>query len=127
VLLVEKDPLIRDLVKVALQQFQEFQVTVGNGYAGVGEARSHRFDCVFLGVALSDPGSIKLVQHLRSFEQDADLFLLTDEANVKDLAADKAKYQVHSIVQTPITPKDLFGVMSRYLERRSERNQPAAR
>ena len=127
VLLVEKDPLIRDLVKVGLQQFGEFQVTVGEGHTGVGEARSHRFDTVILGVDPADQDSMKLLQHLRSFETEADLFLLADAGNVKDLAATKGKFDVHSVVQTPIKPKDLFGMMSRYLERRGERGQPAAR
>ena len=80
-----------------------------------------------LGVDPADQDSMKLLQHLRSFETEADLFLLADAGNVKDLAATKGKFDVHSVVQTPIKPKDLFGMMSRYLERRGERSQPAAR
>lgn len=133
VLLVEKDPLLRDLVKVGLQQFPGVQVTVGSGLSGVSLAQSKRFDCVFLGVDPRDQGSVQLLQHLRSFEGDADLFVLTEARNVKDMSADKTKYKVHSFVSAPVAVKDFFGMLGRYLERRSEarasrkqqRHQPA--
>ena len=54
ILLVESDRHVRDQVKVGLQQFQEFNVTWGEGYAALNELRQRRFDCVFIGV---DPTS----------------------------------------------------------------------
>ena len=71
VLLVEKDPLIRDMVKVGLQQFDEFQVTVGSGHAGVGEARGKTFECVSLGADPREKDTMKLLQHLQMFEPEA--------------------------------------------------------
>jgi len=124
VLLVAKDPLVRDQVKVGLQQFGELNVTVGHGHAGVSQARSKRFDCVFLGVDPREKDTVKLLQHLRSFDQQAVLFVLTAPRNVKDMAGDKAKYRVHSFVPTPVVVKDFFGMFSRYLERRSEGRAP---
>lgn len=121
VLLVEKDPLIRDQVKVGLQQFPEFHVTVGTGHAGINEMRGRHFDCVFLGVDPRQKDTVKLLHHLRSFDTTTELFVLTASRNVRDMAVDKSKYDIHSFVQTPIVVKDLFGLLGRFLERRTER------
>lgn len=127
VLLVEKDPLIRDQVKVGLQQFGEFHVTVGSGHAGVSEARGRVFDCVFLGVDPRQKETLKLLHHLRSFDTTTELFVLTAARNVRDMALDKSKYDIHSFVQTPIVVKEFFGLLGRFLERRTERKNSALR
>ena len=127
VLLVEKDPLIRDHVKVGLQQFSEFHVTVGQGHAGVNEARSKVFDCVFLGVDPRQKDTMKLLHHLRSFDTTTELFVLTAPKNVKDMAVDKSKYDIHSFVQTPIVVREFFGLLGRFLERRTDRKNSALR
>lgn len=127
VLLVEKDPLVRDLVKVGLQQFPEFHVTVGSGYAGINEMRSRHFDCVFLGVEPTDPGTVKLLHHLRSFDTTTELFVLTAAHNVRDMAVDKSKFQIHSFLQTPVDAKEFFGLLGRFLERRTERQGSSLR
>lgn len=127
VLLVEKDPLIRDQVKVALQQFPEFQVTVGTGHAGINELRGRMFDCLFLGVDPREKDTVKLLHHLRSFDTTTELFVLTAPRNVKDMAVDKSKYNIHSFVQTPIVVRELFGLLGRFLERRTERQNTTLR
>ncbi|MFK7741198.1 MAG: response regulator [Planctomycetota bacterium] len=127
VLIVEKDPLIRDQVKVGLQQFDEFQVTVGVGHAGISEARSKTFDCVFLGVDPRQKSTTKLLQHLRSFDKTTELFVMTEMRNVKDMAVDKTKYDIHSFVHKPIHPREFFGLLGRFLERRTERKNSSLR
>lgn len=127
VLLVEKDPLVRDQVKVALQQFPEFHVTVGTGHAGVNEMRGRTFDAVFLGVDPRQKDTVKLMHYLRSFDTTTELFVLTSPRNVRDMAVDKSKFNVHSFVQTPIVVRELFGLIGRFLERRTERQNSALR
>jgi len=116
-LLVERDPLLRDQIKVALQQFPEFTVTVGVGYAGINELRSRPFDCVILGVDPKQRDTVKLLRHLRSFDTTTQLFVVTAPGNVKDMAVDKAKYAIHSFVQAPLVPRELFGMLGRFVER----------
>lgn len=127
VLLIEKDPLVRDHVKVGLQQFPEFQVTVGTGYASLNEARGRPFDAIFLGVDPRQKDTVKLLHHLRSFDTTTELFVLTAARNVRDMAVDKSKYNIHSFVTTPIDVKEFFGLLGRFLERRSERKGSALR
>ena len=119
-LLIAGDPTLRDLVKVGLRQFPGVDVTVGAGHAGVSLARGKPFDCVFLAVDPREPATAQHLEHLRSFERDADLFVLTEPRNVKDMTLDKTKYDVHSFVATPVVLKDFFGAVGRYLERRAE-------
>ena len=125
-LLVVADPLVRDLVKVALQQFPGIQVTVGRGHAGVDIARSKRFDCVFVGDVPGTAGVIKLMRHLRSFEQDAAMFVIAGEAEARELSAEKSTYDVHSFLATPLVLKELFGAVARLVERRSQTSHRAA-
>ena len=124
VLLVEKDPLVRDHVKVGLQQFPEFHVTVGTSYAGINEIRSTHFDCVFLGVDPREKDTVKLLRHLRSFDMTTELFVMTEARNVKDMAVDKSKYNIHSFLETPVVPRDFFRLLGRFIERRSEKHSP---
>ena len=117
ILLVEKDPLTRDQLKVGLQQFPEFQVTVGEGYRGINELRNQGFDGVFIGVDPRDKESSGLLQHLRSFDQTTELVVLTASRNLKDMAADKGRYDIYTFLQTPIDPKELFEFVGRFRER----------
>lgn len=127
VLIVEKDPLIRDQVKVGLQQFPDFHVTVGTGLAGVNEMRGRQFDCVFLGVDPQQKDTAKLLPHMRTFDTTTEVFVLTAARNVRDMAVDKSKYNIHSFVQTPIVVKELFGLVSRFVARRSDKQNAAPR
>lgn len=127
ILLVEKDALVRDHLKVGLQQFPEFQVTVGLGYRGINELRSQGFDCVFPGVDPRDQESMGLLQHLRSFDRTTELVVLTSPRSVKDMAGDKAKFDIYTFLQTPIDPKELFEFIGRFLERHAGRDQAVRR
>lgn len=127
VLLVEKDPLLRDLIKVGLQQFPEFKVTVGHGYVGINEARSRPFDVIFLGVDPKQKDTVKLLHHLRSFDTSTELFVLTAARNVRDMAVDKGKYNVQAFLTTPLDEREFFGTLGRFLERRTEREHSTLR
>ena len=127
VLLVVEDPLLRDLVKVGLEQFDGVRVTAGRGHGGVALARCQRYDCVFVGLGSAGPSGVELLQHLRSFEQEAALFVLAGAAASKDFGREKAKYDVHALVATPLEAKVLFAQFSRFLERRAASRERAAR
>lgn len=117
ILLVEKDALVRDQVKVGLQQIPGFRVTVGAGHRGINELRSQHFDCVFLGLDPRDRESASLLQHMRSFDRTTEVVVMTGPRHAKDMAADKAKFDIHAFLQTPIEPRELFEFVGRFLER----------
>jgi DNA-binding NtrC family response regulator len=127
ILLVEKDALTRDHLKVGLQQVPEFQVTVGEGYRGINELRSQSFDCVFLGVDPRDQESLGVLQHMRSFDRTTELVVLTSPRSVRDLTGDRSRYDIYTFLQTPIDPKELFEFIGRFLERHAGRDNPSRR
>lgn len=127
VLLIEKDPLVRDQAKIGLQQFPEFTVTLGDGHAGVNELRGRPFDCVMLGVDPADKDTIKLLQYLRSFDPSTELVVLVPERHAREFAAEKAKYDIHTLLQKPLQPREFFGFVGRFLDRRTDRNLGAIR
>lgn len=127
ILLVEKDPLVRDRVKVGLQQFPEFAVTVGDGYLGINELRQRTFDCVFLGVDPRDQESMLLLQHLRSFDMVTELVVMTPLRSLKDMQTCKSRYNITAFLQSPIDLKEYFGFLGRFLERRTDRKHSGIR
>lgn len=127
VLLIEKNPLVRDQLKVALQQFPGIRVTVGQGYRGVNELRSRTFDCVFLAVDPLDKEALGMLQHLRSFDQTTEVVALVPGREPKALANEKGKFAIHSLLRTPLDPKEVFSFLGRFLERHSSRDDTSRR
>ncbi len=126
VLLVEKNPLVRDQIKVGLEQFPNFEVTVGHGQAGVNMMRGRRFGCVFLGVDPRQKDTVKLLHNLRGIDPHTELFVMTPSRSVKDMQADKSKFNIHSFLQTPLDLKEFFGLVGRFLERAADREKKAS-
>ena len=121
ILLIEKDPLVRDQLKVGLQQFPGIKVTTGVGYRGVNELRSRPFACVFLTVDPMDAESMGMLAHLRSFDQTTEVVALLPTQEPKALANEKARFDIHSLLRTPLDPKELFSFLGRFLERHGDR------
>lgn len=121
ILLVESDRYVRDLVKVGLQQFQEFTVTWGEEYAGLNELRQRRFDCVFLGVDPAGEEGIQLLDHMRSFDRTTELVVMAGSRQIKSMAGIKARYGIVGFIHTPIVVADFFRFLGRFRERRLDR------
>ena len=121
ILLVESDRYVRDLVKVGLQQFQEFTVTWGQEYAGLNELRQRRFDCVFLGVDPAGEEGIQLLDHMRSFDRTTELVVMAGSRQIKSMAGIKARYGIVGFIHTPIVVADFFRFLGRFRERRLDR------
>jgi DNA-binding NtrC family response regulator len=117
ILVVETDHLIRDQVKVGLQQFAAFSVTCGEGYAGINLIRQRDFDAVFLGVPEDPREARRMIEHLRGIRPKLDLIVLASERVARDLASDKQRLGIWSIHTTPIEVIDFFRLLSRVKER----------
>ena len=124
ILLVARDNLIRDQVKVGLQQFQEFSVTWGEGYAAVNDVRQHRYDCIFL-EAGDDHEGVRLLNHLRTFDKSTEVVIITTEKHAKEMASEKSRLNVVAFLHTPINVNEFFKLIGRFRARR--RDAEAAR
>lgn len=121
VLLLESDPLVRDLVKIGLQQCAQSTVTLGKGFAGLAELRTKHFDCVFVGLPSAAPEALQLLERLRALDQAVEVFVLAPADAVKKLAATKAQFGVHAILSTPLQERELFSLVGRFLDRCASR------
>jgi DNA-binding NtrC family response regulator len=126
VLLVEKDRLVRDQIKVGLQQFAEFTVTWGEGYAAINELRQRRYDVVFVGCDNKEDECVRLLRHLRSFDRLTEVIVVCGQRTARDLHAEKTKINISGFLQTPINVVEFFRVVGRLRSRRLE-NEPAGR
>lgn len=123
---MEKDRLVRDQIKVGLQQFSEFTVTWGEGYAAINELRQRHYDVVFVGCDNKDDECVRLLHHLRSFDRLTEAIVVCGQRTARELHAEKTKLNVSGFVQTPINVMEFFRVVGRLRARRLE-NEAAAR
>ncbi len=123
VMLVVREKLVRDQIKVGLQQFPEFTVTAGEGYAAINEARQHHYDCIFLSVDPQSREGLRLLQHLRSFDRTTEVVVVTTDRHARDMAQEKGKLNV-SFLTTPINVTEFFRLVARFRARKLEQ-EPA--
>jgi response regulator of citrate/malate metabolism len=124
ILLVESDHLIRDQVKVGLQQFPEFNVTWGEGYPGINLVRMKNYSYVFLGIHTQDHDGLRLLRHMRSFDQKTDVIIITSQKAARELSKDKNRLGIYAFLTTPIEVIDFFRLISRLKAR--EEKKPTA-
>ena len=127
ILLVEGDRLIRDQVKVGLQQIPEFTVTCGEGYGGLNELRQRDYAVVFLGAPASVQDAKRLLEHMRSIDTKTDLVVLASDQMARDLQADKARYDIWSFLPTAVSVGEFFRLIARLRERLSNEASDAPR
>ncbi|MDP6930895.1 MAG: response regulator [Planctomycetota bacterium] len=120
ILLVAEDRLVRDQVKVGLQQFPEFSVTTGEGYAAINEARQREFDCVFLGVDFAGTDGFRLLEHIRSFDAEVYVVAITSRDRIRELQAEKSRLNLTAILGTPIDASEFFRLVGMLRSRRLE-------
>ena len=120
ILLVVREKLIRDQVKVGLQQFPEFNITVGEGYAAINEVRQHDYHCIFLAVDPSRRDGMRLLQHLRSFDSTTEVVAIAAAQHAKELAAEKSRLGIGATLHTPLDVTDFFRLLARLRSRHKE-------
>jgi DNA-binding response OmpR family regulator len=120
ILLVEREKLARDQIKVGLRQFPEFVVTTGEGYSGINEARTHEFDCIFLGVDGRDSEGMRVLQQLRTFDRFTDVVVVANAKHCKELQSEKSRWNIVSFLSKPIDATEFFRLVGRLRARRVE-------
>ena len=120
ILLIERDRLVRDQVKVGLQQFPEFNVTWGEGYAAVNDVRQRHYDCIFMGVDPRDKEGLRLLKHLRSFDRMTDVVAITTQRHARDMSGEKSRLNINAFLHVPIEVTEFFRLVSRLRARKME-------
>lgn len=120
ILLITSDNLLRDQVKVGLQQFPEFRVTCGESFPGVNMLHTNEYDYVFLELGTTTQDCLTLLKHLRSFDQRSEVVALADDRTVRDLSRDKQRYGINAFLHSPLNSKEFFKLLARLRARHEE-------
>ena len=120
ILLIVRDRLTCDQVKVGLQQFPEFTVVLEEGYAGINTLRQRQYDCVFLEIDPQDQEGMRLLQHMRSFDRTTEAIVITTERNAKDMLREKSRMNITAFLHTPVRVAEFFRLVSRLRSRKVE-------
>jgi len=121
ILLITSDRLLRDQIKVGLQQFPEFRVVCGESFAGVNMSRSAEFDYVFMELGETPQDALTLLKHLRSFDQEMNVVALADRRAIKDLGREKQRLGISSFLRRPLDLREFFKCVARIRARHDDR------
>ena len=113
VLLITSDNLLRDQIKVGLQQFPECHVTYGTSFTGVNKLRTSDFEFVFLELGTTPQDALTLIKHLRSFDEETEVIALADERTTRDLSREKQRHGIHAFLKSPLDVTDFFRLVAR--------------
>lgn len=87
ILLVEDEPVIRELVRSMLSDGEVFVETADNGLEGLKLARMRRFDLILMDVVLPQMDGITACRMLKSdpFTSQVPLYMLTAKSRKSDI------------------------------------------
>lgn len=120
ILLITSDNLLRDQVKVGLQQFLEFRVTCGESFPGVNMLRTVDCEFVFLELGDSTRDCLTQLRHLRSFDRTVEVIALADDRVIRDLGREKQRHGINAFLRKPLDVSEFFRLVARLRARREE-------
>ncbi|HHI79720.1 MAG TPA: response regulator [Planctomycetes bacterium] len=113
ILLLEKDPLVRDQCLIGYQSFPDISVELSQGFQGLNLARQRNFDFIVIGCNPKDQEGLELLEALREFDKQTPVILVTTPKLAKKMQPQRSRLGLLSILQVPIDPKEFFRVLSR--------------
>ena len=118
-LLVTADAVVRDMVKVGLEQTQLVDVEFVEDAWALEMAKSEPFEIVIAEYSLADGSDgVELLAQIRSELPDAELLLITrTRTQSRYLAREKQTLGIYGFVHVPIDPVEFFRTIARLLDR----------
>ncbi|MBW2536484.1 MAG: response regulator [Deltaproteobacteria bacterium] len=86
-LVVEDSPMMRQLLRFALQRIEGMQVDeADDGVAGLKQLAKHTYDIILVDINMPIMDGLKLVKHIRSdsVHKDVPIIIVTTEGNEED-------------------------------------------
>lgn len=122
-LVVDDDPQIRSVLRIALQQAGHIVDEAGDGAEGLAKARSGRYDLLVLDIGLPEMDGLSLCRSLRTTHQTPVLFLTARDDEIDrvlgfELGGD-------DYVTKPFSPRELVARINAILKRARPGPTPA--
>jgi two-component system OmpR family response regulator len=120
VLIVDDDPQIRSVLRIALRQAGMEATEAGDGAEGLSKARSGRFDLIVLDIGLPQMDGLEVCRNLRSTDETPVLFLTARDDEIDrvlgfELGGD-------DYVTKPFSPRELIARIKAILKRAQPKN-----
>ncbi|WP_299619827.1 response regulator transcription factor [uncultured Tateyamaria sp.] len=123
ILIVDDDPQIRSVLRIALGQAGHSVTEAGDGAEGLAKARSGRFDLIVLDIGLPEMDGLALCRALRTTDQTPVVFLTARQDEIDrvlgfELGGD-------DYVTKPFSPRELVARIGAILKRSGPQVQPS--
>ncbi len=123
ILIIDDDPQIRDVLRIALKQAGHTVAEAGDGAEGLAKARNGRADLIVLDIGMPEMDGLELCRHLRVDHDTPVLFLTARDDEIDrvlgfELGGD-------DYVTKPFSPRELIARIRAILKRSDARATPA--
>lgn len=115
ILVIEDDPQIRDVLRIALKQAGHTMREAGDGAEGLAKALNGRDDLILLDIGLPQLGGIELCRRLRA-ERDTPVIFLTAQDDEIDRVLG-LEMGADDYVTKPFSPRELMARIRAVLKR----------
>lgn len=117
ILLVEDEPVIRELVRSMLSDGEVQVACADNGVEGLKLARTQKFDLILLDVVLPQMDGITVCRMLKSDPNTADvpLYMLTAKSRKADIET-ATRAGANGYIQKPFRGADLMDLVAKLRE-----------
>ncbi len=117
VLILDADKVVRDHVRVGLQNFPEFAVDTGQGFAGLNLTEQKDYDCLFIACDPQTDQGLELIENFRKTNNDVDVVMVTPARKSKAHQHLRTRYDLFSILYVPLDPGEFFRLVARLRRR----------
>ena len=115
ILIVEDDPQIRDMLRLALSQAGHAVQEAGDGPEGLAKAQSGRFDLILLDIGLPGLDGLQVCKRLRETRETPVLFLSARDDEVDRILG--FEFGADDYVTKPFSPRELLARIQAILKR----------
>ena len=118
ILIVDDDPVMREMVEDLLTTAGYSTVVAANGAAALEAASRTEFDCMVSDVQMPEVGGIELLGRMRERHPQTPVVLMTSFGTV-EVAVEAMRLGAHDFVTKPFPPERLLLTLERALEARA--------
>ncbi|WP_420012395.1 response regulator transcription factor [Tateyamaria sp.] len=123
ILIVDDDPQIRSVLRIALGQAGHSVTEAGDGAEGLAKARSARFDLIVLDIGLPEMDGLALCRALRTTDQTPVVFLTARQDEIDHVLG--FELGGDDYVTKPFSPRELVARIGAILKRSGPQVQPS--
>lgn len=118
ILIVDDDPQIRDVLRIALKQAGHVVSEAGDGAEGLAKARRGKADLIVLDIGLPEMDGLELCRHLRAERNTPVLFLTARDDEIDRVLA--FELGGDDYVAKPFSPRELVARIRAILKRTAQ-------